>query len=81
MNNNNSNKFHMSIGTSLILVTLVLLSLVSFASLSYICADNDYKLSKKAADATREMYNNEYDIILEKQYSIIEKNIENGIIK
>lgn len=45
-----------NIGTSLILVIFVLLSLVTFAALSYLSAKSDYTLSKEAANRTASYY-------------------------
>lgn len=45
-----------NIGTSSILVTFVLLSLVTFAALSYLSAKSDYTLSREAADRTASYY-------------------------
>ena len=45
-----------NIGTSSILVTFVLLALVSFAALSYLCAKSDYNLSLEAAQRTASYY-------------------------
>ena len=45
-----------NIGTSLILVIFVLLSLVTFAALSYLSAKSDYTLSKEAAGRTASYY-------------------------
>lgn len=45
-----------TVGTSLVLVTFVLMALVVFATLSYSTASADYKLSQDAADNTSEYY-------------------------
>lgn len=46
----------MNIGTSSILVTFVLLCLVTFASLTYMSARSDYKLSEETAQRTAAYY-------------------------
>lgn len=63
-----------NVGTSSILVTFVLLCLVTFAALSFLSANSDYRLSKQAAERTTEFYgaNNYAEIIMadiEKQLS------------
>lgn len=45
-----------NVGTSSILVTFVLLCLVTFAALSFLSANSDYKLSKQTADRTTQYY-------------------------
>ena len=45
-----------NVGTSSILVTFVLLCLVTFAALSFLSANSDYRLSKQAADRTTQYY-------------------------
>ena len=45
-----------NVGTSSILVTFVLLCLVTFASLSYLSANSDYRLSLQTARRTTEYY-------------------------
>lgn len=57
MNKNKSGHGGVNIGTSLILVTFVLLSLVTFAVLSLSTAIADETLSQKAALHTTEYYN------------------------
>ena len=60
MNENKSKKsglsFSSGIGSSSILVIYVILSLVSFATLSIVSANADYKLSKKVLDRTTAYY-------------------------
>lgn len=46
-----------NVGSSLILVTFILLCLVAFAALSFISANSDYELSKQTADKTTNYYN------------------------
>lgn len=46
----------LNVGTSLILVTFVLLCLVAFAALSFTTANSDYELSKQTADKTTAYY-------------------------
>lgn len=46
----------MNIGTSSILVTFVLLCLVTFATLTYLSAKSDYKLSEQTADRIASYY-------------------------
>ena len=67
------------IGTSSILVIFILLSLVTFASLSYLSARADYLLSRKMADRTSAYYEADsksayylanVEGILSKQYSL-----------
>lgn len=50
------NKSGFNIGTSLILVTFVLLCLVTFAGLTYISAKSDYNLSHEVAIRTNNYY-------------------------
>jgi len=45
-----------NIGTSSVLVTFVLLCLVTFASLAYMSARSDYKLSEQTAQRTKAYY-------------------------
>ena len=56
MNENKSKKsglsFSSGIGSSSLLVIFVILCLVSFATLSIVSANADYKLSKKVLDRT-----------------------------
>jgi len=68
-----------NIGSSLILVIFVLLSLVTFATLSYMSAKSDYRLSKEAADRTAsyydanrmaELYMANIETLLENHYSV-----------
>lgn len=63
----------LNVGSSLILVTFILLCLVAFAALSFTSANSDYELSKQTADKTSNYYNatssvelhlSEYDIAL-----------------
>ena len=46
----------MNIGTSSVLVAFVLLCLVTFAGLSFLSANSDYRLSRQTADKTTEYY-------------------------
>ncbi len=46
----------MNVGSSSILVTFVLLCLVTFAALSFVSANSDYKLSLQAAKRTQSYY-------------------------
>lgn len=46
----------MTVGSSLILVTFVLLCLVAFAALSFVSANADYELSKQTAAKTSNYY-------------------------
>lgn len=46
-----------TVGSSLILVTFVLLCLIAFAALSYVSANADYELSKQTAEKTTAYYN------------------------
>lgn len=46
----------MSVGTSSVLVTFVLLCLVTFAALSFLSANSDYKLSKQTANRMTDFY-------------------------
>lgn len=50
------NEFHLSIGTSSILMIFVVLCLTTFGVLSYVTANADYKLSQKNADAVTAYY-------------------------
>lgn len=45
-----------SVGTSLVLVTFVLLALVTFATISYVQARSDYKLTIEATDSSKLYY-------------------------
>lgn len=45
-----------NVGTSSILVTFVLLCLVTFAALSFLSANSDYRLSKQTAQRTTDYY-------------------------
>lgn len=47
----------LNVGSSLILVTFILLCLVAFAALSFTSANSDYELSKQTADKTSNYYN------------------------
>ena len=53
---NNKHSGGINIGTSSILVIFVLLSLVTFACLSYLSAQSDYTLSQEAAKRTASYY-------------------------
>ena len=46
----------LTVGTSMILVTLVLIALVTFATLSYVTAKSDYNMSLQAARSTEKYY-------------------------
>ncbi len=46
----------MNVGTSSVLVAFVLLCLVTFAGLSFLSANSDYRLSRQTADKTTEYY-------------------------
>lgn len=46
----------LNVGSSSILVTFVLLCLVTFAALSFLSANSDYRLSKQAAQRTTDFY-------------------------
>lgn len=52
----NKKRFGINIGTSSILVIIVVLSLVCFAGLSIVSANADYLLSKRLADRTSAYY-------------------------
>ncbi len=54
--NNKPQQMGVPIGTSLLLVVFVLLALITFATLSYVSADTDNKLSQSVADTTKEYY-------------------------
>ncbi len=54
--NNKAPNMGVPIGTSLLLVVFVLLALITFATLSYVSADTDNKLSQNVADATTAYY-------------------------
>ncbi|MBO4901446.1 MAG: hypothetical protein J5518_01445 [Lachnospiraceae bacterium] len=54
MNKNKSGGIN--VGTSSILVTFVLLCLVTFAALSFLSANSDYRLSQQTAKRTTEYY-------------------------
>lgn len=53
---NRKKSYGISIGTSSILVIIVILCLVCFAGLSIVSANADYKLSQKLADRTTAYY-------------------------
>lgn len=53
---NRKKTYGISIGSSSILIIIVILCLVSFAGLSVVSANADYKLSKKLADRTTAYY-------------------------
>lgn len=53
---NHKKTYGFSIGTSSILIIIVILCLVSFAGLSVVSANADYKLSQKLADRTTSYY-------------------------
>ena len=46
----------MNVGTSSVLVAFVLLCLVTFAGLSFLSANSDYRLSQQTAEKTTEYY-------------------------
>ena len=50
------NRMGLNIGTSSILLVFVLLCMVTFAALSYVSANADYKLSRSLADRTSAYY-------------------------
>ena len=52
----NKKSYGANIGFSSILITIILLSLVSFAALSQVSANADYRLSQKLADRTTAYY-------------------------
>ena len=54
---NNKLRGGVNIGTSSILVAFVLLCLVTFAALTFLSANSDYRLSLEAANRTTEYYN------------------------
>ncbi len=69
----------LNVGSSSILVTFVLLCLVTFAALSFLSADSDYRLSRQTADRTTdfyeanqiaEIYMANIEALLAKQYSV-----------
>lgn len=49
-------EFHLSVGTSSILMIFVVLCLTTFGVLSFVTANSDYKLSRKNADAVTAYY-------------------------
>jgi len=53
----NKNHYGINVGSSSILMIFVILCLVSFAALSIISANADYKLTEKIADRTKAYYN------------------------
>ncbi len=53
---NRKKSYGISVGTSSILVIIVILSLVCFAGLSVVSANADYQLSRKLADRTTTYY-------------------------
>ena len=53
---NKKRTYGISVGTSFILVIIVILSLVCFAGLSIVSANADYRLSQKLADRTTSYY-------------------------
>lgn len=53
----NKKSYGINIGTSSILVIIVILCLICFAGLSTVSATADYKLSKKLAERTTSYYN------------------------
>ena len=56
MNAKNKKKAGVTVGTSLILVTFVLLCLVAFAALSFSTAQSDYSLSLQTAERKQSYY-------------------------
>lgn len=69
----------LNVGSSSILVTFVLLCLVTFAALSFLSANSDYRLSRQTANRTSdfyeanqmaEIYMANIEALLAKQYSI-----------
>lgn len=54
--NNKKKRYGISVGTSSILVIIVVLCLVCFAGLSIVSASADYKLSSKLAERTTSYY-------------------------
>ncbi len=54
---NKKKSYGVNVGTSSILVIIVILSLVCFAGLSIVSATADYKLSSKLAERTTSYYN------------------------
>ena len=71
---NNKRSGGINIGTSSILVIFVLLSLVTFACLSYLSARSDYTLSQEAAKRTASYY--DANRKAEKYLENIETNLE-----
>ena len=53
---NRKKSYGISVGTSSILVIIVILSLVCFAGLSVVSANADYRLSQKLAERTTTYY-------------------------
>lgn len=63
-----------NVGTSSILVTFVLLCLVTFAALSFLSANSDYRLSKQAAERTTRFY--AADALAEEKLADIESRLK-----
>ena len=74
----NKKKFSsgLNVGSSSILVTFVLLCLVTFAALSFVSANADYKLAQKTADRTTYYYaaNNKAEVYLLNADSLLSKH-------
>lgn len=72
-----------NIGTSLILVIFVLLSLVTFAALSYMSAKSDYTLSKEAANRTASYYdaNRMAELYMANIEGLLSKHLNNSSTK
>ena len=75
---NNKKKFTsgLNVGSSSILVTFVLLCLVTFAALSFVSANADFKLAQKTADRTKAYYaaNNKAEVYLLNADSLLTKH-------
>ena len=66
----------LNVGSSSILVTFVLLCLVTFAALSFVSSNADYKLAEKTADRTTYYYaaNNKAEVYLLNADSLLSKH-------
>ena len=61
------------VGTSLLIVVMMLISMVAFSTISFVSANRDYKLSEDIAISTQEFYN--ADCIAQEKLMIIDETL------
>lgn len=73
---NKKKSYGLNIGASSVLVIMVILSLVCFASLSFASANADYRLSRKLADRTTTYY----EVCNKAQVSLLDLSDELAVV-